>query len=119
MVPPLPVRRDRLRDRVVIVATMSAIRIRSIGPGAQGSGVVPVDYGIVYSGGARAAFSSLDALREFLGAHGSPGLSDIIEGPSMLWLPDYAVPRWAISTQDPDGMVELIRNFPRQAAAPR
>ena len=80
---------------------------------------MPGDYGIVYPGGARAAFGSLDELREFLGAHGSPGLDDIIEGPSMVWQPGYAVPRWGIATKDPDGVVELIPDFQRQATAPR
>jgi hypothetical protein len=119
MDPPLPVRRDRLRDRVVIVATMRAIRIRSVGPGARGCGVVPVDYGIVHPGGALASFGSLDELREFLGAHGSPGLYDIVDGPSMLWLPGYTAPRWGIATKDSDGVVELIPDFQKQAAAPR
>ena len=98
---------------------MRANRVRSIGPGARGCGVVPVDYYIVRPGGALVAFSSLNELREFLGAHGSPGLYDIIEGPSMLGLPGYTGPRWGIATKAPDGTVELIPDFRRQTAAPR
>ena len=76
------------------------------------------DY-IERTGGALVAFSSLIELAEFLGAHGSPGLYDIIESPSMMWLPGYTAPRWGIATKDPDGVVELIPDFQRQAAAPR
>jgi hypothetical protein len=112
-------RGDRLRDRPVIVATMRAIRILPIGPGARCLGVVPTDYGIVRPGGALVAFRSLNELREFLWAHGSPGRYDIIEGPSVLWLPGYTAPRRGIATRDPDGVVKLIPDFQRQAAAPR
>jgi hypothetical protein len=78
-----------------------------------------VDDDIVRFSDALVAFSPLNELREFLGPRGLPGLYDIIEDPSMMWLPGYTAPRWGIATKDPDGVVELIPDFQRQAAAPR
>jgi hypothetical protein len=78
-----------------------------------------VIYCIVHPGEALTSFGCQDEPREALGVRGSPRVYDIIEAPSILRLPGYMAPRWRIATNGPDGVVELISDFQRQAVAPR
>jgi hypothetical protein len=86
--------------------------------GAEEAALVPVTYFIVRPGGVSASFGLLDDIKKSLEAHGSPGLYDIIEGDSALWLPGFTAPRWGIATKEPDGSVEPIPDFRRQNAGP-